>query len=215
MSTIQESQNPTENHLIASDEEQVVKFLNHEQNKLEGKVTNWNKVNLRNVGYKLAGLSAASTDALVLALNRVREAIILETAQNAEDRQVQVDQEVGILDDKIAALKIERSTIESDIQSFEESKIPLQQSTVLSLNDALEDLQIEITQEQEIEHSSTVSKWMYVGISILGLAWIYAFYLSASYSAFFRGLEVTTVDDISALLGSVFTAEAFQTLNFH
>jgi len=207
--------NSTPTHTLDFQEEQAIKFLNSEQNQLGMKVSNWNKVNLRNVGFKLAGLTAASTDALVIALNRIKEAVVLNAAKKEEEDNQLATQKIDSIDQKIEEQKANKAINATKVKTYEDSKIPLAQSKVTQLNDDLEDLQINISQELEIEHSSKISKIAYIVFGILGLAWIYAFYLSASYSAFFRGTGVESVSDISNLFASVFTFEAFQHFNFH
>jgi len=203
-------------HSLDSQEEGALKFLKHDHNQLDTRVSNWKKINLRNVGIKLAGLTAVNQDALITALNRIKEAIVIDSRNNEVEMERRVAQQVTALDDNIKQIEQEWAKNEAEVQQFEEGKIPKAQDEVRQLNDELEDLQVEIAQEKDIESTSFISKSIYVVLGFTGLLWIYVFYLSASYSAFFRGSGVENVNDISELFSSVFTTEAFTSaFNFH
>lgn len=202
-------------HTIDEQESNAIKYLANDANQIDLKVSDWGKVNLRNVGHKLAGLTAANTDSLKIALNRIREAVILQATQKEENSKELLEQKISAIDSEILSLRSKKNEVQTKVESYEEGKIPKAQSEVTLLKDQLVDLEVEVALEKDIENTSFLSKVTYSILAILGLVWIYIFYVSASFSAFFKTIKDNEQIQVSELFTGAFTAEAFEVLNFH
>lgn len=213
----------TNNFPSMNNDQAVTSFLNSETNKLEGTTTDLFKANLRNIGFRLAGISRGSIAVLKTGLARLRATAIEDAAKDKagqEEFKESLRKEIQSKELDIADLekKITEKIKEKEIAL--ESNIPQIQNEIKELEDSKVKLETEVAALKDEVKKNPFTRALLWTLFITGTLYLYMFYVSAGYSALFRSITnaISGADgatDIDQLINSLFVPEAYGTLNFH
>lgn len=172
-------------------------------------------VNLRNYGFKKAGALLGHPQGLANLFDQIRQGFILDEDANDNKQgleRAKVDQEIGQAEGQIAEYRTEIRRIEQgEIRTLE-----IQHQQLGGQIEAIE-LQRHNTQKSpnDVNRFNLILYW---SIFVSATIFLYCFYVSTFYSAFFRNLTGEASQDgadIDSILSAIFSPAAFTTFNFH
>ena len=173
-------------------------------------------VNLYAVGYQKAEQHRGNAHALDNLLNRVLRGYLVDE-RNDDDRRQQQEQRVS---NQLLELEKQAETARTEIRKINGTQLP-------ALRDAIEQLDDEMLQIRRDEaaglrdpnHLDQFKLRLYGGLVGLLTLFVFLFYVSAFYSAFYRDLagELQTAgpDKQTGVLSAIFAKTAFSVLDFH
>jgi len=173
-------------------------------------------VNLHAVGYEKAEQHRGNAHALDNLLNRVLRGYLVDE-RNDDSRRQQHEQRVS---NQLLELEKQAETARTEIRKINGTQLP-------ALRDAIEQLDEEIVQIRRDEaaglrdpnHLDRFKLRLYGGLVGLLTLFVFMFYVSAFYSAFYRDLagELQTAgpDKQTGVLSAIFAKTAFSVIDFH
>lgn len=173
-------------------------------------------VDLHAIGYEKAERHRGNAHALENLLNRVLRGYLVDE-RNDDDRRQQQRQRVNT---QLLDLEKQAETARTQIRTINETELP-------ALRDAIEQLDGEILQirtdeaagRRDPNHRDRMQLRFYGGLVLLLTLFVYLFYVSAFYSAFYRDvageMKVAGPDGQAGILAAIFAKTAFTTFDFH
>lgn len=176
------------------------------------------RVNLQSYGYEKAEHHRGNALALENLLNQIRRGYIIDVDANEEQRQKQKAE----LENRIVEREKSAEDVRTEMRQVTDTDIPRLEQELLQLDEEI--LQIRRDESEgnnRFYHLDRLKRNLYAVMTVLLTLFIYLFYVSSFYSAFFRDLagelqRVTNAGGNTAgILSAVFAREAFATLDFH
>jgi TolA-binding protein len=172
-------------------------------------------VNLRDYGFKKAGALLGHPQGLANLFDQIRQGFVLDENTNTEKQRAErtkIDAEIGQAEGQITEHRTE-------IRRIEQGEIRTLEMQHEQLAGQIRD--IELQQHRTEKGPNDVNRFnliLYWSIFIPTTLFLYCFYVSTFYSAFFRNLTSEASQDgadIDSILSAIFSPAAFTTLNFH
>ncbi|WP_144080159.1 hypothetical protein [Flectobacillus major] len=143
------------------------------------------------------------------------EHILKDDSSNAS-----IQQEINNNDNAILQHDKDKITAQKEIQSIEEVKIPSRKERIEQNKEKRHQYEKALHEGQKPDEVNRFELYRLRVVMILASIYLFGFYVSSSYMAFFRSVseaftQQTREKVINTLFQSVFSADAFATLNFH
>jgi peptidoglycan hydrolase CwlO-like protein len=173
------------------------------------------RVNLHDYGLKKALANLGNPQALDNLLNQIRQGFILDETSNSDEQRRERDQL------EAALWKLENQLIEqrSEQKRIEEGEIQEIELKISHLEKQLRTLELQRAKlEVRPSEGNRFTLRLYWLIFWPATIFLYFFYVSTFYSAFFRDLIAEAVQpnaNIDSILNAIFSPSAFTTLNLH
>lgn len=174
------------------------------------------KVNLRDYGTEQSLAHKGNADALYNAFLEIRSGHIIDENADIEQQQKYQLQ----LDDKIANFEKDVIGLESASEQITAVEIPNLERTIEELETEIHEWVLEKHQAQKPDTVNRFNLFRLGIMCLLGLVYVFAFYVSAVYMGMMRDIDKTFEDaqknhSMNAIFNAVFSKEAFSTFNFH
>ncbi|MBO9637513.1 MAG: hypothetical protein J7576_05040 [Siphonobacter aquaeclarae] len=176
------------------------------------------RVNLQSYGYEKAEHHRGNALALENLLNQIRRGYIIDVDANEEQRQKQKTE----LEGRIIERQKNAEEVRTEMRQLTDTDVPRLEQELLQLDEEI--LQIRRDESEgnnRYYHLDRFKRNLYAVMTILLGVFIYLFYVSSFYSAFFRDLaaELQKANEsggnTAGILSAVFAREAFTMLDFH
>ena len=173
-------------------------------------------VDLHAIGYEKAEQHRGNANALENLLNRVLRGYLVE--ERNDDGQRQKHQQR--IDDQVLNLEKQAEEARTGISKINGTELPALRDAVARLDEEIHQIRTdEAAGLRNPNHLDRLQLRLYGSMVVLATLFVYLFYVSAFYSAFFRDLagELTTAgpEKQAGVLAAIFARVAFGTLDFH
>lgn len=177
------------------------------------------KVDINEYGFKSAGKHEANPEALGNLLNDIRNGFIVDVNEDEEAQR----KEKAAKEKEIGVLQSQKAAKESALRIVQEVEIPGAHEEISGLRQQENLIDIEKekkkTQKEGPGFKSNFNLNIYWPVFFMATIFLYGFYTSAFYTAFFmdiaKAASTATADNISSLFNTAFNIEAFKVFNLH
>ncbi|RIV25589.1 hypothetical protein DYU11_09885 [Fibrisoma montanum] len=173
-------------------------------------------VNLYAVGYEKAEQHRGNALALENLLNRVLRGYLVDE-RNDDARRQQHHREI---DQQVLTLEKQAEEVRTEVRKINQTQLPALEASLEQLDKEI--LQIRKDQAAGLRnpsHLDRVKLRFYGGLTLLATLFVYLFYVSAFYSAFYRDLagelQAAGTSGQAGILAAIFARTAFVSLDFH
>jgi hypothetical protein len=175
------------------------------------------RVNMRDYGFEQSGLHRGDAAGLDNLLRQIMNGRLIDENANLEQQQ-QYQAQIG---EEIAELEKQAEEVLTQQRRITEVDIPKAEAEIHRLEEEMH--QIRVDEAKGYYAPNTVDRfslWKFGVASVVGLVYVFCFYLSAVYSGMIRniGTEIESVDgtaSASTLFSNIFVKGAFSTFDFH
>jgi peptidoglycan hydrolase CwlO-like protein len=190
-------------------------FTKKQENEVEANEVQPITVDMRDYGFRKAGQTGGDPDTMAPILEQIRNGHIISESQDTEKQQDAKDRIEKEIDD----VRMEINGVETQIQNFEEIKIPTVDKQIKESKEEINDFELKKVGVDESNSESRFNFFMYLSAFIPTTIFLYGFYVSSFHNAFFRdiakAISGATVDNIASILNTVFNGNAFQQFHLH
>jgi hypothetical protein len=175
------------------------------------------RVNMRDYGFEQSGVHRGDAAGLENLLRQIMNGRLIDENANLEQQQ-QYQAQIG---EEIAELEKQAEEVLTQQRRITEVDIPKSESDIRRLDEEIH--KIRVDEAQGLYAPNTLDRfslWKYGVSVVLGLIYVFCFYLSAVYSGMIRniGVEIESADgtaSASTLFTNIFVKGAFSTFDFH
>lgn len=157
------------------------------------------KITYKRLGFTYAGNNNGENNALKTSLNTIKARIIQEQARDQNKQNTHKEQIQG----QIAQIDIDYLDTERKIKEKEDA-INRLESDIKSKEDEVDDIRRNPSKVTDLHRSIPALRWIGVAVLTLLSLYLFVFYSSASYSAFFKEFEIGN----DAIHQAIFDAQA-------
>jgi len=175
------------------------------------------RVNMRDYGFEQSGLHRGDAAALDNLLRQIMNGRLIDENANLEQQQ-QYQTQIG---EEIAEIEKQAEEVLTQQRHITEVDIPQAESEIRRLEEEVHQIRVDEAQgHYALNTVDQFSLWKYGITAVLGLVYVFCFYLSAVYSGMIRniGAEIESSDgaaNASTLFANIFVKGAFSTFDFH